>query len=174
MVRLMLVLAAASALLATPAAADAISDAIEAARRAYQAGDLPAAKQALDQASQLIGQRNAQTFSTFLPEPLPGWTAEPVQTVAVGNVGFGATTASRVYNKSNGDSIEVQITGDSTIIRQYATLFSNPAVAGAMAKMLMVGNYRALQNMEGDLHMIVADKYLVAVQGNASPNDKLV
>jgi hypothetical protein len=36
-----------------------------------------------------------------------------------------------------------------------------------------VGSLRALQSQDGDIHMIVANKYLVAVQGNGSPADKV-
>ena len=56
---------------AVPArAADDILDAIDQARKAYQAGDLAGAKQSADLASQLIGQKNAETFVTLLPKPL--------------------------------------------------------------------------------------------------------
>jgi hypothetical protein len=43
------------------ARADDISDAIDQARKFYQSGDLANAKQSLDFASQLIGQKNAQS-----------------------------------------------------------------------------------------------------------------
>jgi hypothetical protein len=155
------------------ASADDVTDAIEQGRKAYGAGDFAGAKQALDLASQLIGQKNAEAFGKLLPAALAGWRGDPVQTAAVGNVGFGASTASRHYHKPNGDNIEVQITGDSAMIMQYATFLSNPQIAGAMGKIVMIGNARALQNTEGDIHFIVANKYLVAVQGNGSANDKL-
>ena len=61
-------------------AADDILDAIDQARKAYQDGDLANAKQSLDLASQLIGQKNAEAFAALLPEALPGWTAEKAET----------------------------------------------------------------------------------------------
>jgi hypothetical protein len=174
MMRAILPLMAAVLLLAAqPGAADEISEAIDQGRKAYQGNDLAGAKQALDLASQLIGQKNAEAFGKLLPPALTGWTAEPVQTTAVGAVGFGASTASRSYQNANGDNIEVQITGDSAVITQYAMFLSNPQIAGAMGKIITIGSLRALQNMDGDVHMIVANKYLVAVQGNGSANDKM-
>src|SRR5215204_3848421 len=121
------------------ASADEITDAIDQGRKAYQGNDLANAKQSLDLASQLIGQKNAEAFGKLLPAALSGWTAEEVQTTAVGAVGFGAWTASRAYQRANGDRIEVQITGDSAIIMQYATFLSNPQIAGAMGKIVTVG-----------------------------------
>ena len=164
---------AAFALTIGQCAADEITDAIDQGRKAYQGGDLASAKQSLDLASQLIGQNNADAFGKLLPAALSGWTAEDVQTAAVGAVGFGATTASRTYRKASGEHVEVQITGDNAMIMQFATLLSNPQIAGAMGKIVMLGNVRALQSREGDVHMVVANKYLVTVQGSGSANDKL-
>ncbi len=87
-----LVVAALFAVVALPAlAADDVLDAMEDARKAYQAGDMTKAKQQLDLASQLVGQKNAEGFAAMLPEPLPGWTAEKAETAAVGVSVFGAS-----------------------------------------------------------------------------------
>ena len=78
-------------LLSAPVSADEITDAIDQARKAYRAGDLGGAKQSLDTASQLIGQKNAEGFAALLPKPLPGWTAEKSETSTIGVVAFGAS-----------------------------------------------------------------------------------
>ena len=154
-------------------AVDDILDAMEQARKAYQTGNLADAKQSLDTASQLIGQKNAESFAALLPNPLPGWKADRAQSAAMGAVMFGASVANRSYSNANGDSIEVQITGDSAMVMQFATLLSNPQFAGAMGKLVKVGNQRAIQNAEGDVNMVVANKFLVTVQGSGSVNDKI-
>ena len=155
------------------AIADEVTDAIEQGRTAYSAGDLAKAKEALDLASQLIGRKNAETLGKLLPAALPGWTADEIQIAAVGSVGAGVSSASRRYENAAGDQIEVQMTGDSAVIAQFANMLSNPQVAGAMGKIVMVGGARALQSMDGDIHMVIANKCLVAVQGNGSVSDKL-
>jgi len=159
---------------AAPAiAADDIVDAIDQARKAYQSGDLAAAKQSLDLASQLVGQKNAEGFAALLPAPLSGWKADDAQTSAIGQVGFGASTASRTYNNDKGDRIEVTITGDSAMIMQFATLLANPAIAGAMGKITKIGNQRAIQTREGDIHIVAANKFLVTVNGSGDAASKL-
>jgi hypothetical protein len=163
------------AVAAAPSAAraDEITDAIEQGRKAYQAGDLANAKQSLDLASQLIGQKNAESFGKLLPQALAGWKAEEVQTTAIGNSGFGASTASRTYTNPKGDNVEVQITGDSAMIMQFATLLANPQIAGAMGKIMRIGSQSAIQSTQGDVHMVVNNKYLVLVTGSGSAADKL-
>lgn len=163
-------------LLALPApafAADDVLEAMDQARKAYQSGDLANAKQSLDLASQLIGQKNAEAFAKLLPGPLAGWKADEMQMTSVAAAGFGATTASRNYTNAKGDNVEVQITGDSAMVMQYAAVLNNPAIAGAMGKIVRVGSLRAIQAQNGDVHMVINNKYLVIASGSANANDKL-
>jgi hypothetical protein len=165
--------AALVALAPTTALADDIADAIDQARKAYQSGDLGGAKQNLDLASQLIGQKNAEGFATLLPEALPGWKAEQVQTQSLGNTAFGASTASRSYASDKGDNVDVTITGDSAMIMQFATILANPAIAAAMGKIVRIGDLRAIQTREGDVNTVVANKFLVTVTGSADADTKM-
>jgi hypothetical protein len=155
------------------ARADDITDALDAARKSYQSGDLATAKQSADLASQLIGQKNAESFVTLLPKPLAGWTADEAQATAVGSTAFGASQARRSYARSNGERVEVQITGDSAIVAQIAPILANPQFAAAMGKILQVANQRAVQNPQGDIHIVVANKFLVIVTGSAPAAAKL-
>ena len=173
MVRIALALLLVALSVPPAAAADDVLDAIDSARKSYQSGDLANAKQSLDLASQLIGQKNAEAFAALLPAPLAGWKAEKAQTAAVGSVGFGASTASRSYTNAKGDNVEVQITGDSAMVTQMATMLANPQIAGAMGKIVRVGNQRAIQNADGDVHMVVANKYMVVVSGSADAAAKM-
>ena len=109
-----------AALVLPALAADDILDAIDQARKAYQDGNLAAAKQSLDMASQLVGQKNAENFGALLPAPLPGWTAEKIETTAVGVAMFGASSASRRYRGPDGRDVNVRITGDSAMVMQFA------------------------------------------------------
>ena len=155
-------------------AADDILDAIDGARKAYQSGDVAGAKQSLDLASQLIAQKNAEAFSALLPAALPGWKAEKVQATAVGAAMFGgASAASRSYSNAKGDTVDISITGDSAMLMQFGPMLNNPALAGAMGKLVRVGSQRAIQTNEGDIMMLVANKILVHVQGSADAASKL-
>jgi len=159
---------------ALPAFADEIGDAIDAARKAYSSGNLGEAKSSLDLASQLIGQKNAESFVALLPQPLAGWKAEKAQAHAIGAAMFGgASAAQRTYTNEKGDSIEVSITGDSAMVTQFAPLLANPALAGAMGKLIQVNGQRAIQNQDGDVIMVVNNKYLINVQGSGDAPSKL-
>ena len=172
------VLAGAAALLACailPAvAADDVLDAIDQARKDYQSGKLGEAKQSLDLASQLIGQKNAEGFVALLPAPLAGWKAEKPETASLGAAAFGgASTATRRYTNDKNQDVEVQITGDSALLAPMLAYFSNPQFAGAMGKIVRIGNQRAIITAEGDVNMVVANKFLVTVQGSAPADAKM-
>ena len=168
------ILAAAVALtVAMPAFADDVTDAIEQARKSYQAGNLGEAKQSLDLASQLIGQKNAEGFAALLPKALPGWKQENTDTTAMGSTMFGASMATGRYTNAKGDDIEIQITGDSAMIAPLAAVFANPQFAGAMGKIVRVGNQRAIVTREGDVQMMVNNKFLIVVQGSGPADAKL-
>lgn len=168
-----IVLAVAVTAAAIPAlAADDILDTIEQARKSYQSGDMAGAKQSLDLASQLIGQKNAESFAALLPAPLPGWKAEKAQANATAFLG-GASAATRQYTNAKGDTVEVSITGDSALIAQFGPMLANPAMAGAMGKLVKVGNQRGIQTQDGDIMMMIANKFLINVSGSGDAASKL-
>jgi hypothetical protein len=161
-------------LAAAPARADDILDAIEQGRKAYQSGDMTAAKQSIDLASQLIAQKNAESYAALLPEALAGWKADKAQTSAVGAAVFGGVSAAtRIYANAKGDTVEISISGDSALLMQFAPMLSNPAMAGALGKLIRVGNQRAVQSPDGDVMMMVNNKFLINVQGTADAASKV-
>ena len=67
----------------------------------------------------------------------------------------------------------MQITGDSAMVSQIAAFLNNPALAGAMGKLIRVGNQRGIQDNDGNVKMVVANKFLVSVEGSADAASKL-
>lgn len=170
----MIMCAAVLAVAAVPAFADDIGEAIDQAKKSYQAGDLATAKQSLDLASTLIAQKNAESFVALLPAPLPGWQAEKAQSNAAGGAMFGGvSTANRSYTNAKGDSVEVSISGDNAMLMQFAPMMNNPAMAAMMGKLIRIGNQRAIQSLDGDIIMVIANKFLVNVQGSGDAASKL-
>ncbi len=156
------------------ARADEISDAMEEARRAYGAGDSVAARTALEEALQLLGQRAAAGLATALPAPLAGWTAEEAESSAQAAHVFGAgTQASRTYRNAQDQTVTVRFATDSPMVAQIAVMLTNPTLAGAMGKLVRVGALRAVQASDGDLQMVVENRILVTVEGDAPADTKL-
>ena len=159
---------------AAPARADEISDAIGEAQRAYQGGQFQAAQTALQEALQLLQQRGAAGLAAALPDALPGWTAEEATSSAAGAAGlFGGSTASRSYSNAQGQTVEIQVMSDNPLIAQLGPILANPMLAGAMGRIVRVGDQRAIQGNDGNIQMLVDNRILVQVQGDAPVEAKL-
>jgi hypothetical protein len=170
-----LALAAALLLTATaPAIADAISDNIAAAMRAYQAGDLRTAKQRLDMASQQIAQRNAQLLGTVLPRPYANWTADKPEIVGVGNLMGGVITAKRVYRGPAGQRVVLQIVGDSPMLSAFMALISNPQIVMMSGNRIeTIAGQQAMIAKSGEIQMAHGNRWFITVEGNAPVNEKI-
>ncbi len=157
-----------------PARADDIATAITEAQRAYQGGQIQAAQTALQEALQLLAQRAAAGLAGALPDALPGWTAEEATSNATGAAGlFGGSTASRNYRNAQGQTVEIQVMSDNPMIAQLGAIMANPMLAGSMGRLVRIGEQRAIQSSDGNVQMLVDNRILVQVQGDAPAEAKL-
>ncbi|MGV3651373.1 MAG: hypothetical protein ACO1OK_08100 [Devosia sp.] len=162
-----------AAAMIAPAQADEISDTIQEALDAYQAENISGATQSLNYAIQLISQMNSDRFAQLLPAPLSGWTAEDVESESAGMAMFGGgMQVARNYTGGSGD-IRVEMIGDSPILGQFIGIFANPAMMSAMGKPVRVGSQNGLEDQDGKLTFVVANRFLVTIDGGASRDDKL-
>jgi hypothetical protein len=159
--------ALALALIAAPALADPIHVEIATALKAYDSGDMRAAKNALDTASQQIAQRNAQLLSTVLPPVFAGWTGDKPEIVGIGNILGGMITAKRSYHSGN-NTVTLTILGDSPMLAAFMALISNPQIAMLSGgKIVTVAGHQALITSDGQIQMAIGNRWFITVEGNA-------
>ncbi len=166
--------------ISNPVLADEVTDSINEGLKHYQSGEFADAVQSLDYASQLIRQKKGGQLEAFLPEPLPGWKAEDAKSQAMGAVMFGGgVTAERSYVK--GDSrVNVRILTDSPMMQGIMMMFSNPMLATSDGgKLEKINGERAIvkysnDSRDGDINLVIANRFLVAVEGNAVAREDLV
>lgn len=161
--------------LATPAAgpalADDIRDAIEEARRAYQANDMAAAKAALDVASQLIAQRSASGLARFLPAAPAGWRADEAETDASAAAMFGGgLIAKRRYSNGQRD-VTVQVLANSPVIAQLSPMFGNAQLLGAMGRVFRFKGKTAVIGRDGNIQVLLG-RTLISIEGSGTEAEK--
>ena len=155
------------------AAADEVTEVIQEALEAYEAGDLAYAKESLDYAAQLIGQQKTAGLSDLLPAPFEGWTAEDDAQAAAGMAVLGGSAAKRIYER-DGARVEVQYLADSPMVAQMGVMFSNPQlVASSGGRLLRLGRQKAVITRDGEINFMVDNRVMVQVTGNASEEDKI-
>lgn len=169
-----------STLFITPGAtyADEITDSIEEAMEYYEGNNYVEAANSLDYASQLIRQKRSGELEALLPEPLAGWSAENVKSRAVGPGYLGGMISAKRQYKKDKSSVAIEIITDSPALQSMVMLFSNPAYASANGgKLTKVKRQKAIikyqpSNKNGEINIVVSNKYLVSVKGrNISQND---
>lgn len=153
------------------ARADDVTDAIEEARKAYDSGDITTAKQALDVATQLLAQRNADGMVKFLPKAPAGWSEDAAETDASAAAIFGGgTIARRRYAKGDTD-VTVQLLSNSPILLQMTPMFSNAQMLGAMGRVFRIKGKTAVVTRDGDIQMVLG-KTFITIDGSAKEAEK--
>lgn len=164
-----------AASLATPVIgmADEVKDAIKDALQAYEKGDVAQAKENLGFATQLLNEMGADSLAKVLPKPLPGWEATEAESSGAGAALFGGgVQATRTYNKDE-KYVQVEILGDSPMMSQMMMIMGNPALAGSMGKMVRVGKQRGILDSEGKIMIMINNRFMVSIDGEADAADKM-
>lgn len=159
----------AAMLLATPAAADEVEDALSAALEAYRAGDVGIAAEEVEYAQQLLMQMKAASLRSFLPEPLEGWTRNDGDGGSM--PGLGGMMASATY-QGEGQSLEIQLMAGNQMVASIMMMLSNPAMIGQMGEMKRIGRQKVILTRDNELQAVLDNSVLVSISGSAPPETK--
>ncbi len=162
-----------------PAYADDISDAIEEGLALYKKGEFSEAVQNLDYASQLIRQKKSDKLKTLLPEAPEGWTAEESSSEAMTGAMFGGAVAARRTYIKDSSRMNIEIITDSPMLQGMMMMFNNPMFATSDGgRLTKIAGRKAIMKYsdsgrEGDIRIVVADRFLVNVSGTDVSKEEL-
>lgn len=167
--------------MAVPAlAADNVPAQIEAAKVAYQRGDLARTARELDLALAEIQTRLGKALSEALPAPLGGWQVDAPEVQSLGAAG-GGLSVTRAYAK-NDSSLNASLIIDSPAVQAAAALLGNPTATAAQPNMkrVKIGAEDALMRWDastktGEITMVLGARVLLEISGdNLTTGDVLV
>lgn len=159
----------------TPAGAhaDSVLDQIDAARRAYQAGEPRVATEALNVAIAEIQQQQTEKQLQLFPEPLPGWTADYASAEATGFMAaLTGKVLTRTYRQTEtGAELVMTISANSPFLGFINGLMQTPLFmqgADGLGAYVHQG-YRGLlepqENGATKLSMIIGNSILLQLEG---------
>lgn len=158
--------------------ADDVTDNLDAAKEAYDAGNFSQAITSLDAANQFIRQKKAELVAKLLPNAPKGWEASEAQTeAAASSMLGGGVTATRNYNRGE-SSVTMKIQSDSAVM-QYAMMFNNPMMLAASGAKLETINGQSVSvafekgGNSGNIKAVVDNRYYVEIEGNGVTDDDL-
>jgi hypothetical protein len=147
-----------------PAHADDISDALTAAIDAYTAGDVADALDEIAYATQLLNALQAEGLTTFLPEPLEGWTRE-VNSEAAASLGFmGGGTAAEATYEGPGERFTITLMADNPMVMSMAAILGNSAMIASMGQIERI-NRENFMNADGEISGLIGGRILIQAQG---------
>lgn len=161
-----LCLAAAAALaLSTLARADEITDTLQSALDAYQAGDIAFALQDLAYATQLLNALKAEGLATFLPPAPDGWTRTDNSEIGQ-SLGFmGGGTAAEASYEGGGREVTLTLMADNPMVTAMAGMFGNATLMAQAGKVTRIGRI-SFVDQGGEITGLVGNRVLVQAKGD--------
>ena len=108
------------------AAADSVTEQIDAGKAAYEAGEYRKAVEELNFAIADIQEKISEQDRKLLPDPLSGWQAEEAQAQSMAMMGMAGSTLSRTYYRESGEQVTIEVVADSPMIQMFAMMLANP------------------------------------------------
>jgi hypothetical protein len=122
-----LALAAGLALTLNSASADEVTDQLDAARQAYEAGELRTAAETLNSAVEAIRAQITAGLLTLFPPPLDGWVADEAQSQSGGLASMlTGTHLSRRYVREDNAEVTLTLMADSPMMPMLTMAISMP------------------------------------------------
>ena len=176
-------LALAALLTITAAAhADEVTEQLDTARKAYDSGDLRVAIDTLNFAVAKIRELETARLLVLLPEPLPGWQADPAQSETAGLASMIAgVNLTRRYFRQDGSEVTLNLTADSPLLPMLTMFLTSPFMmqADPTAKPYAFKGQRGLikhdpKSSDYEVTLMIGNRILVQGKGTGLPDGAAV
>jgi hypothetical protein len=165
-----------------PALADDVTDQLDAARKAYESGELRSAVDTLNFAIAKIQEQVTARLLQLLPGPLPGWQADAAQSESGGLAAMiTGTNLSRRYYRPDGAEVNLSLMADSPLLPMLTMFLSSPFMmqADPGTKPYSLKGQRGMLKHSPDSNdyeasLMVGNRILVQGKGTGLPDEKAV
>jgi hypothetical protein len=165
-----------------PALADEVTDQLDAARKAYDSGDLRGTVDILNFAVAKIKEQVTAQLLRLLPEPLPGWQADPAQSESAGIAAMiTGTNLSRRYYRPDGAEVTLSVTADSPLLPMLTMFLSSPFMmqADPDTKPYSLKGQRGMlkhspEGNEYEASLMVGNRILIQGRGRGPTDENVV
>lgn len=156
------------------AGADPVIDQIEAAKRAYEAGDAAVAIKALNFAVAQIEQQQTARQLQLFPAPLPGWVAEDATADAAGLAAMltGKILSRNYREPQSGATVKITMSANSPFLGVMAGLMQMPLLmqADPNTSLYSFSGYQGMLKKDDggglDLSLMIGTNLLLQLQGS--------
>ncbi len=165
-----------------PTQADEVTDQLDAARQAYEAGQLHSAADTLNFVVAKIKEQMTAGLLKLLPEPLAGWQADPAQSESAGLASMiVGTNLGRRYFREDGAEVNLSVTADSPLLPMLTMFLSSPFMmqADPNTKPYTIKGQRGIikhdgQTNEHEVTLMIGNRILVQGKGTGMADGSAV
>lgn len=162
--------------------ADEVTDQLDAARKAYESGDLSGAVDTLNFAVAKIKEQVTARLLLLLPEPLPGWQADAAQSESAGIAAMiTGTNLGRRYYREDGAEVTLSLMADSPLLPMLTMFLSSPFMmqADPETKPYSLKGQRGMLkhgagSNEYEVSLMVGNRILIQAKGSGLTDEKPV
>ncbi|MGE5154997.1 MAG: hypothetical protein ACM3ST_13400 [Bdellovibrio bacteriovorus] len=167
---------------AQSALGDEVTDQLDAARKAYESGELHAAVDGLNFAVAKIKEQVTARLLQLLPQPLPGWQADAAQSESAGFAAMiTGTNLSRRYYRPDGAEVSLSLMADSPLLPMLSMFLSSPFImqADPGTKPYSLKGQRGMlkhspDSNEYEASLMVGNRILIQGKGSGLTDEKAV
>lgn len=148
--------------LPTVARADEFLETLDAARAAYEDGNIQDTLEELAYAQQLVREMKTEGLTAFLPEAPDGWAREVNTDMGAAMAMFGGGVGAEATYEGEGQRIKLTLMADNAMVQGFAGMLSG--VGMIMGKRERIGGEKFM-NQDGELTGMVDNRVLVQASG---------
>lgn len=145
---------------------------IDEARTAYAAGQVGAARRALELATISVAAKHGEALRATLPQPIDGWTVTDSDTGAISLAIYGGgVSLDRTYTNADGTDVRIEVMADSAMVEQIAAMYGDPAMLAMMGVKVetIAGEQAGIDPNSGQITIIVDKRTSFSISGSATP-----
>lgn len=143
-------------------AADEILETLDAARAAYESGDMQQALEELAYAQQLVRELKTAGLTDLLPAAPDGWSRAINTDMGAAMAMFGGGVGAEATYKSGQDSFTILLMADNAMVQGFAGMLGTAGLL--VGKQLSIGSQKFIEQ-EGELTGLVDNRILVQASG---------
>lgn len=151
--------------LALPAHADAVTDALDAARAAYDSGDLRGALTSTSEATKAMQGQQTEAFAAFLPDAPEGWAKTINPDMATGMAMMGGGAGVEATYQGPDKSFTVTLLADSPMLEGMLPMFADEATMAMMGTVTKLAGQSFIGSGETEAMTVVGGKIMLTASG---------
>lgn len=147
------------------ALADPVVDALDAAKAAYEAGDLGKAIDETGEATSAMQLKQSEALAVFLPDAPDGWTKTINPDMAAGLAYVGGGSGVEASYQNDAVTFSISMIADSPMLESMLPMFQDPNMLAMMGEVVTIGDQAFIKSAETEMMTAIGSNLMLTASG---------